>query len=228
MAAGKSRFQLQALIVSYHVLDTISLMKAEVIQSRMNSIFAQPPTGSLAEILVSIRTTTPRPWLAVRRMIPDLPTSVLYAILNILSDALLCTNNITQAKLSESALTAGEHKVMWEPFYDCINVRKLILVLLRDEIRIFIDRSTFPNSQATLTMTPQKLNGAPRNDIKFIESKAIPAQRQRSTGHLAACIARECTFYPPDTFGGLVPVQAPSTRSYCSGNLSTISLCHLY
>lgn len=44
VAAGKFRFQLKALIVRYHVLDTISLMKAEVIQSRMNSIFAEPPT----------------------------------------------------------------------------------------------------------------------------------------------------------------------------------------
>lgn len=206
------RFQLQVLIMRYHFLDTISLMKPDVIKSRMDSICAKAPTGSMMDDLVSVHTRTPRPWLAIRRMSQDLGTSVLHTILSMLSDALTCTSNISHAKPSELALTAGERKLLEGPFYDCIYARKLVIVFLRDNFRAFIDGSTFPNAQPVLITKPQELNIITVKGVECIERKAISAEKRSSTGPLAARLVGAFTFFSLDTFGELVRMIAYRTR----------------
>ena len=214
-----SGIQLQALMMRYHVLDTIALMNPDVIKSRMDSICTEPPSRSLADSMASIHTTTPRPWLAIRRMIRECHPSVLHAILNVLSDALLRTNDILHTESREYALTDGERKVLEAPFYDCIKARRFVVVLLRDDIRAFIAGFAFPNAHATLTMTPQNFNIIPYRFVGRIESKTCPVETQGSTAHCAVRVARACTFFPLDIFGELVQIKIRSISSYCPREL---------
>lgn len=208
-----SRIPLQALVRGYHILDTISLMKPDAINSRMDSICAGALTGSVEDSLTSIHTTTPRPWLAIRRMLGVVHTSVLHSVLSVLSEALCCTDLISRAKTSEMLeLTADERKLVEAPFFDCVNARKLVMVLLRDDTLAIIDGSTVPKTEATLTTKPQAPNVTPHKVVDYIDSNRFSSEKRGLAGHLAARIARACTFFRLDIFGKLVQIKARRIR----------------
>ena len=187
-------------------------MKSDVIKSHIDSICAEPLTGSMVDRLASIQTTTPRPWLALRRKLRGLQISVLHAVLNVLSEALLYTNDISHAKPSELALTPDERNLIEAPFYDCIDARKLVIVLLRDDIRAVVDGFPFPKRQAALPMKPHEVKVILCRGVDCIDGKASLAERQGSTGPMAALIAGACTVFPLDIFGEVVQIKACKTR----------------
>ena len=113
----------------YHFLDTVCYMKPEVINSRNETICAWSPRSTLDSLALN-HTTSPRPWLAIRKRLRWFQASVQLVTLSVLLDALLYTNDISNAIPRGLALTAGERNLVEAPFYDCINARKLVMVLL--------------------------------------------------------------------------------------------------
>lgn len=209
--ATYSRLQLQTLVRRYHFLDQISLMKPDMMMSHIDSFFIEPHTRSMKNDLVSVRTTTPRSWLTMRRVLRGCHTRVLRVILDVLQDALLNTNDILNGEPDEYALTAGERKLIEAPFDDCVNARKLVMVFLRDEVRALLNGVAILNSQATHRMEPRILNMRSCKSVICLKEDVSPAGRQRSTPHDFARIAQACTVFQPRIFGELIQFKGPRT-----------------
>ena len=205
LGSGKfSRSQIQNLLMRYHFLDTVSHMKPDAINGRIDTISADPRTRSMVDSLAIIYTTSPRSWLAIRKMFRWFHASELLVTLSVLLDALVYTNVILNAIPSALELTAGERKLVEAAFYDCVKARKLVMVFLRDRIGDSIHKFIFPNGRAAPSIYPQEANLVPHQGTDYIESKACSAARQSSKDHLAADIPRLCTYFSLETFGQLV------------------------
>lgn len=220
--------QIQHLLLRYHFLITISRMKPDAINGRIDTVTADPRARSTVDSLALIYTTSPRPWLEIRKMLRFLNASEILVTLSVLLDALVDTDDLLNAKPSTLALTADERKLVEEPFYDCIKARKLVMGFLRDHIRVFVHRFIFPNGQAAFTMKNRKANPISYKGTDRIVSKVFIAARQDSEDHLAAQIPIWCTFFSPEIFGERVQIKALESADFVPGTLSTISLCRLY
>ena len=141
-------------------------MKADAINGRIDTVSANPRVRLMVDSLALIYKTSPRSWLAIRKMLRWFHASEMLVTLSVLLDALVYTNGILNAKPSDLALTTGEPKLLEAPFYDCIKARKLIMVFLRDHIGAFVHRFIFQNGQAALTMKHQKADFLPTNSLR--------------------------------------------------------------
>ena len=192
------RSYLRTLMIRYHTLDAISHMSPDVINSCLDLIHAEPPTRPMAESLARIYRHSPRHWLRLRQMIRNFYTDVLHAILDVLSDAVGCTDAILNPTPDEPGLTASEQQIIRKPFHDCIRARRLVLVMLQREIRAFVDRLAFPlfrgavdslRAEGSLFMTKShKLELIHRESLRQIP---------------ASYIATMCTTYRLEIRGGL-------------------------
>ena len=221
-------FQIQNLLMRYHFLDTVSHMKPDAINGRIHTMTADLMARSTVDSLALMYTTSPRPWLKIRKMLQSFNASDILVTLSVLLDAFMYTNDILNAIPSVFALAAGERKLVEAPFYDCIKARKLVMVFLRDHIRAFVHRHIFPNGQAAPGMMNRKANAISHNGTDRIESKAFLAARQNSKDQLAAQIPMMCTFFSLEIFGGLVQFKACEFANFVSGSLPITTLCHLY
>lgn len=120
---GSEKFslsQIQNLLMRYHFLDTISHMKPDAINGRIDTISGDPRARSTVDNLALLSTTSPRPWLAIRKMLRWFHAGAVLVTLSVLLDALEYTNDVLNATPSGLALTAGKRELVEAPFYDCI------------------------------------------------------------------------------------------------------------
>lgn len=133
-----AKFPLRNLLSKYRVLDAVSHLKAEVINECLDLIYAEPPSRPLAENLASIYLNPPRPWLAIRGMIRKFHTDVLHGILEVLSDAIVCTDYVLLHSSSHQILTVSEQELASDILFDCIRARRLVLTLLQQKIQSLV------------------------------------------------------------------------------------------
>lgn len=133
-----ANFPLRNLLSKYYILDAISGTTPEVINNCLDLMYAEPPIRPLADRLVSVYLSTPRPWLALRGMIRNFFTDVLHTTLDILSDALVCTDHVLLHTLSNPVLTIREQELASPYLFTCVRARRHVIVMLQRKVQDFV------------------------------------------------------------------------------------------
>ena len=168
-------FPLRNLLSKYRILDTISHIKPEVINDYLDIICAEPPNRPLAENLLSIYLSTPRPWLAIRGMISNFHTDVLHGILDILSDTIACTDFVLLHTSACPILTISEQEVASWITFECIRARRLVLSMLQQKIQAFVASLVRQSSPAVKPVTMNGLLPSPDpGQVDYYSSKPLP------------------------------------------------------
>jgi len=150
-----ARCPLRNLLSKYRVLDAISQLKPEVINGCVDLIYAESPARPLVENLASIYINPPRPWLSIRGMISIFHADVLFGILNLLSDAIVCTDYVLLHTSSRPILTVSEQEVVSGITFECIRARRHVLSMLQEKFQVFVLRL---DRQSALTAKPVAAN----------------------------------------------------------------------
>ena len=129
---------LRTLLAKYYLLDAISQVRLENVNSCLDVVHTEPPIRPLAESVAWLYAKPPRVWLAIRRMIRNLYTDVLHDILDIISDAKLYTDHVLSHTPSRPTLGPIEQGFACPALFDCVRVRQYMLNMLFREVHVFI------------------------------------------------------------------------------------------
>ncbi|MCJ1458449.1 hypothetical protein MMC28_008822 [Mycoblastus sanguinarius] len=141
---------LRMLLVRYDMLDAISNMQPDTINTSIVVVHAELPSRLIAENLASVSENTPKSWLAIRRMMPNFYANVLQAISKILFDAIFYSEEILFH--TPSALTIAVNEQRLTELLDCIRARKYVILMLQRQIQRFTTR-----------FVSKRVDGAPTN-----------------------------------------------------------------
>lgn len=133
---------LRRLLGFYYLLDAISRVKVDIVNSCLDQIRSEPPSRPLAESIVCLNESTPRLWLGIRKMIRNFYTDVLYAVLDILYEAISLSDQVLLHTPSDQILSHAEQRFATPTLFDNIRARKHVLRILYGETQAFIDRLT--------------------------------------------------------------------------------------
>ena len=139
---------LRILLAKYYLLDAISQIKPENVNSCLDVVHTEPPIRPLAESVDRLYAIAPKAWLAIRRMIRNLYTDVLNDILDIVSEAKLYTDCVLFHTSSRPTLGPIEQRFACPALFDCIRVRQYMLNMLFREIQDFILKLRHPQVES--------------------------------------------------------------------------------
>lgn len=185
-------------------------MNADEISNKIYFIYAELNTESLSQSLTCVYELTPRPWLAIRKILPHLEEEVLYLLLDALQDVTIWTEEILNHSTAKPTLTDSERTTLMPDFYHCIRGRMLVISMLSGEIKASIDGNASPSMTRSIERAPTKDKMHLRSKI-FI-CKILALTNARSTSDLASCVAKMCTQLQPELHGTV----GPSASSWTS------------
>ncbi|KAL2040367.1 hypothetical protein N7G274_006810 [Stereocaulon virgatum] len=133
---------LRRLLGLYYLLDAISRVKVDIVNSCLDQVRSEPPSRPLAERIVCFNDNSPRSWLGIRNMIRNFYTDVLYAMLDIVYEAIALSDQVLCHTPSDPILSLAEQRFAAPTLFDGIRVRKHVLRFLYHETKDFIDRLT--------------------------------------------------------------------------------------
>ena len=140
---------LRRLLAKYSLLDAISHVKADIVNSCLDQIRSEPPSRPLAESITSFNASTPRLWLGIRKMIRNYYTDVLHTVLDIVYAAISLSNHVLLHTPSDPILSLAEQRFATPTLFDGIRARKHVLRILYGETQAFIDKVTkLPQKEA--------------------------------------------------------------------------------
>lgn len=176
-----AKLPLRNLLSKYRILDAISHLKPEVINGCLDLIYTEPPARPLAENLASIYINLPRPWLTVRGMISIFHADVLFGILDLLSDAIVCTDYVLLHTSSRQILTVSEQEVVSGITFECIRARRHVLSMLQQKFQAFVLRL---DREPSLTAKPiagnEHLPSPDPGQVAYYSKKPLPPHPARN------------------------------------------------
>ena len=182
---------LRSLLGKYYLLDAIAQIKPENVNSCLDVVHTEPPIRPLAESVDRLYAMPPKPWLAIRRMIRNLYTDVLYDILDIISEAKLYTDYVLFHTSSRPTLGPIEQKFACPALFDCVRVRQYMLNMLFREIQAFIlklRRPQIESGKEGYRYAPPL--SAPQSSAKPVTVEERMIQASRNSKRLLQIISR--------------------------------------
>ena len=218
---------LRTLLAKYYLLDAISQVKLENVNSCLDIVHTEPPIRPLAESVAWLYARPPKVWLAIRPMIRNLYTDVLHDILGIISDAKLYTDYVLFHTPSRPTLSPVEQGFACPSLFDCVRVRQYMLNMLFREIQVRILHTTVegkPRHRAVdvLMLTKRsKLNGdGLQQTLRVIAIYSLPLILATYTSRISRVWLKDSTF-KGGTFSRLMdlqdrryPLEADDRESY--------------
>ena len=167
---------LRTLLAKYYLLDAISQVKLENVNSCLDVVHTEPPIRPLAESVAWLYAKPPKVWLAIRRMIRNLYTDVLHDILDIISDAKLYTDYVLFHTPSRPTLGPIEQGFACPALFDCVRVRQYMLNMLFREIQVFILKLSRPRVESG----KQSRSDARSPSDSQSSAKSVPLEEERT------------------------------------------------
>ena len=121
--------------------------------SSLGVIHSALPTTSITESLALIHETTPRPWIAIRKMFPHFHTDFLHTVLDWLLDALTCTDKVLNHPSTEPLWIHTEQTLVKRPCCNCVHTRRLVISILQNKILAFFRGLASPNAKRAIKET---------------------------------------------------------------------------
>ena len=171
---------LRTLLAKYYLLDAISQVKVENVNSCFDVVHAEPPIRPLAESIAWLYVKPPKPWLAIRRMIRNVYTDVLHDILDVLSDAKLYTDYVLFHTSARPTLGPLERQFACPALFDCIRVRQYMLNMLFREVQLFILKLSRPRVESGEEGPSDSGSVSDRQYPR----KSVPGERERAQAAL--------------------------------------------
>ena len=168
--------------------------------SSLGVIHSALPTTSITESLALIHKTTPRPWIARRKMFPHFHTGFLHTVLDLLLAALTCTDKVLNHPSTKPLwIHTGQTLVEWR-CCNFVHTRRLVISMLRNKVLAFFLGLASPNTKREIKETSGNVR-ITSSDAGNVPEQTSLVKKKLLGNAFVSYIPSMCTLFQLDIHG---------------------------